>query len=131
MCVFCETNGDLIVSESKNSLILINCFPMGKMSLLAIPKRHVESLSELTAEELNDFFQSIVLIENKVKAVLRPEGINIFINEGEIAGQTVNHLHCHIVFRGKNDGLKNFMRKREKKIITPAKIKKIKNIFKL
>lgn len=129
MCIFCKTNGDLVVKESRNSLILINCFPMGKMSLVAIPKRHVKSISELREDERNDFFELITSAQIRLKLMLEPEGINTFINEGEVAGQNVDHLHCHIILRGKNDGLKNFIRIKEKKIITPTEVQKIKKLF--
>jgi diadenosine tetraphosphate (Ap4A) HIT family hydrolase len=129
MCVFCALNKDFILLESKYSVLLANYFPLGDLSLLATPRRHVYSITDLSIEELADIMQIIALTINNIKAAINPEGINIFINEGEIAGQTIPHLHFHIVVRNTNDNLENFKRNGEKKAITKEDLVLIKTIF--
>ena len=129
MCILCEIDPKLVLLESANSVLLANYFPLSDCSLMVIPKRHVYSITELSGGEASDFMQMIVMATNKIKANLNPEGINIFLNEGEIAGQTVPHLHFHIVARSENDGLENFKRNGDKKIITEEALNKIKNCF--
>lgn len=131
MCIFCqsELNEKFVLLETKFSLLIANYFPMGAMSLLAIPKRHVESITRMSPKELSDISQLIALAVNKVKAEIRPEGLNVLLNEGEIAGQTVNHLHFHIIARQENDGVSNLMRTKEKVAITAEQLAAIKALF--
>ena len=129
MCVFCNLNQDVILLESKYSILFANYFPLGDFSLLAIPKRHVYSITGLSIEESADIMQIMTLAVNNIKAVIKPEGINIFLNEGEIAGQTIPHLHFHIVARNNGDNLENFKRNGEKRAITKEELILIKNLF--
>lgn len=129
-CVFCQLNKDLILLETSHSILVANYFPLGSLSLLAIPKRHIQSITDLSTKETIDLMGIITLATRKIKTKAKPEGINIFTNEGEIAGQTIPHLHFHIVARNNDDGLENFKRKGEKKTITPEELKLIKGYFK-
>jgi histidine triad (HIT) family protein len=127
--VLCGINKELILLTSDHSVVLANCFPIGDFSLLVVPKRHVPSITDLTAEELNDMIQSIALATNHIKANLNPEGVNTFLNEGEIAGQTIPHLHFHIVPRTSGDGLQNFKRKGEKIRLAEDKLELVRSMF--
>ncbi|MFA5131394.1 MAG: HIT domain-containing protein [Patescibacteria group bacterium] len=129
MCVFCNLNKDLILLESKYTVLLANYFPLSDFNLLAIPKRHVYSITDLSIEESADIMQVMALAVNNIKTAIKPEGVNMFINEGKIAGQTIPHLHFHIVVRNTNDNLENFKRNGEKKAITKEDLVLIKTIF--
>ena len=129
MCVFCNIDKNLVLLESKYSIVLANYFPLGKYSLLATPKNHLYSITDLTIEESNDLMQIIALAVNNIKSAIKLEGVNVFLNEGEIAGQTVPHLHFHIVARTKNDGLENFKRKKKKIAISKKDLEILKNLF--
>lgn len=128
-CIFCGTNHELTLLTSDHSVVLANCFPIGDFSLLVVPKRHVHSITDLTAEELSDMIQTIALATNNIKASLKPEGVNTFFNEGEIAGQTIPHLHLHIVPRNSGDGLENFKRNGEKIRLSADKLKSVRSMF--
>jgi len=127
--VLCGINKELILLTSDHSVVLANCFPIGDFSLLVVPKRHVYSITDLTAEELSDMAQTIALATNNIKANLNPEGANIFLNEGEIAGQTIPHLHFHIVPRTNGDGLENFKRNGEKIRLSADKLESVRSMF--
>jgi len=129
VCVFCNLNKDLILLESKYTVLLANYFPLSDFNLLAIPKRHVYSITDLSIEESADIMQVMALAVNNIKTAIKPEGVNMFINEGKIAGQTIPHLHFHIVVRNTNDNLENFKRNGEKKAITKEDLVLIKTIF--
>lgn len=131
MCVFCEKeiNRDLILIETDYSLLIANKFPLGNSNLMAIPKRHVESITELDSNEIKDIMDLIVFATSKIESSFKPEGFNIFINQGLIAGQTISHLHIHIVPRSEKDGLENFKRNGEKKEITEKELEELKRIF--
>lgn len=130
MCIFCkEIDQDLILSETNYSFLIINKYPIGKFSLLVFPRRHIESMTEMTLEETKDIAELISFAAYEIKTQFIPDGINYFANEGKIAGQTINHFHFHIVPRFTGDGLKNFERNGEKKEIEKDLIEKIKLIF--
>jgi diadenosine tetraphosphate (Ap4A) HIT family hydrolase len=130
MCVFCEPDKNLIARESAWCYLIANFFPLGNLiSLLAIPKRHITSIADLTIEEMSDLMQLITTATKKIKEDINPEGINILINEGKIAGQTVSHLHVHIVAREENDGLENFKCNKERHRITEKQLSFVKKLF--
>jgi diadenosine tetraphosphate (Ap4A) HIT family hydrolase len=74
-------------------------FPVSPGHSLIIPKRHVASLFELTAEEFNALHELLHLTHSQLDAQYQPDGYNIGVNVGEAAGQTVFHLHVHVIPR--------------------------------
>ena len=101
-CVFCSTNRD-IISETALSYAIFDKFPVSKGHSLIIPKSHISNYFELSINEQI----SITLLINRVKNIIdkkyNPDGYNIGVNIGESGGQTVNHVHIHIIPRYKND----------------------------
>ncbi len=88
--------------------ILIDSYPANRGHLLIVPKRHVEKWEDLTSEEKQALMKGIDLAIEILKKVLKPDGFNLGMNLGEAAGQTVRHLHLHIIPRYKGDS--NFPR---------------------
>jgi len=78
-------------------------FPVSKGHSLIIPKRHCSDYFKLTFEEQSECWS----IVNKVKQILiekyDPDGFNIGININEVAGQTISHVHIHLIPRYKGD----------------------------
>lgn len=108
-CPFCkiwESNGShsfkvLVVGEYCVSVL--DQYPVSEGHCLIIPKRHVSSIDELSDVELKDLYT--VLHQTKILLIetYLPDGFNIGINEGEAAGQTVPHLHIHLIPRYEGD----------------------------
>lgn len=71
--------------------------------ILVCPKRCVEKIEELNAEEIEALFSLVVDIKKALAETFGATGFNVAWNEGEVAGQTVPHLHIHIVPRSVND----------------------------
>ena len=100
-CPFCEP-GDIIFSNDL-AYARFDKYPVNEGHILIIPYRHIKDFFETTEKE------NIALIDliNKGKALLeeehKPDGYNIGINVGEAAGQTVMHLHIHLIPRYKGD----------------------------
>lgn len=129
-CKFCgDLDTSLIVLATPLSYVIANKYPMGKLSLIAIPRRHVESITELTFEESADLMQITAMVVNYLRVKINAEGFNIFLNEGEIAGQEVKHLHFHIVARSADDGLENFHQIEPCKEITMEELEELKELF--
>jgi len=83
-------------------------FPYNNGHIMAVPKKHVASLTLLTSEERNDLFALVTLCEEVLTSVYQPQGINIGINLGKAAGAGIDeHLHVHLVPRWAGDC--NFM----------------------
>ncbi len=67
-----------------------------------IPYRHVSRLRDLTVEEFSEFREILETVQDEL-AAQNAEGFNIGVNEGEVAGQTVSHLHIHVIPRYRGD----------------------------
>ena len=100
-CIFCNPTDIVINGEYAYSRL--DGFPVSEGHCLIIPKRHVNSIDELSNAELKDLYT--VLHQTKILLIetYLPDGFNIGINEGEAAGQTVEHLHIHIIPRYEGD----------------------------
>lgn len=97
-----------ILHRTKFCYLVLNSFPYNAGHLLAIPYRAVRRLNELTDEERTDLFNLTAFAEDLLTKALNPEGFNIGMNLGSIAGAGIpNHLHVHIVPRWGGDT--NFM----------------------
>ena len=103
-CVFCNylISKDYI-AENELAFAIYDNFPVNKGHVLIIPKRHFASFFDATQEEIQAFYS----LTNKIKELLdeefKPDGYNIGINIGVVAGQTIFHLHIHIIPRYKGD----------------------------
>ncbi len=102
-CPFCTLPAERIIDSNDLALVIRDGYPVSPGHTLLIPKRHIGSWFEITPEE-----QSAILdLLGKAKAVLeeefKPDGYNIGINDGPTAGQTVPHLHMHLIPRYEGD----------------------------
>ncbi len=102
-CPFCTLPPDRIISESDYTLTIRDGFPVSEGHTLIIPKRHVQSFFELKAIEKAAILQAMDEAKEALDKELSPGGYNIGINDGEVAGQTVMHLHVHLIPRYKGD----------------------------
>jgi diadenosine tetraphosphate (Ap4A) HIT family hydrolase len=98
-CPFCNLPLSRILFAREQSLVFRDAFPITLGHTLVIPKRHVKSIFELTIEELAELFQAVREAKDELISELKPDGFNIGINDGVSAGQTVMHLHVHLIPR--------------------------------
>ena len=102
-CPFCTLSPDRIISESDYTVTIRDGFPVSEGHTLIIPKRHVQSFFELKAIEKAAILQALDEAKEAMDKEFSPDGYNIGINDGEAAGQTVMHLHVHLIPRYKGD----------------------------
>ncbi|NJE77135.1 HIT family protein [Thermococcus sp. ES12] len=102
-CPFCRPKIDVLLYEDKLIRILIDSYPANRGHLLVVPRRHVESWWELSGEEKEALLRGMELAMEKLTQVLKPDGFNVGINLGRAAGQTVPHLHVHVIPRWEGD----------------------------
>lgn len=103
-CPFCnpETERELIV-ESATAYAMFDKFPVSNGHALIIPKRHCNDYFDLTFKEQSACVFMLNSVEQIIMKRFNPDGINIGINIGEAAGQTVSHVHIHLIPRYTND----------------------------
>ena len=99
-CPFCEFD---VVLESGLAYVRYDKFPVSEGHCLIIPKRHVETWFDMTKEEQKEVFELIDQVKTLLDEKYSPEGYNIGMNCGEVAGQTVPHAHIHVIPRYKGD----------------------------
>lgn len=96
------------IFETDNEYVLYNIRKSNRGRCLVVPKRHVNTIRELTDFELESLFKTIRFVSTKLHADLKPQGINYGFNEGEIAGQVVPHFHVHIYPRFDDDNVTKY-----------------------
>jgi diadenosine tetraphosphate (Ap4A) HIT family hydrolase len=102
-CTFCSLPVERILEANAQALAIADGFPVTKGHTLIIPRRHVVSFFELTEEETIAVYQLLCRMKDRLNANLKPGGYNIGINVGPVAGQTVEHVHVHLIPRYTGD----------------------------
>ena len=102
-CVFCHIEKGMRVFDSKYWYVIYDKYPVNEGHMLLISQRHVESYFDLREEESSRINNYIHYMKSKIEEKYDPDGYNIGINVGEVAGQTVDHLHIHLIPRYEGD----------------------------
>jgi ATP adenylyltransferase len=113
-CVFCRILADnknkqhLIFIRKSYAYAVLNLYPYSNGHCLVVPNRHVSDISKLPKEEYIQLMELLIETKDLLQEVLVPQGFNVGINLGRIAGAGIpGHVHIHIVPRWKGDH--NFM----------------------
>jgi ATP adenylyltransferase len=113
-CVFCnmlEAEDDramLILERNERAFLALNKYPYNNGHLMAVPYHHVDSLEKLKPEDVTGMMAMVDRGVRALRRAMHPEGFNIGMNIGKVAGAGVkDHVHCHIVPRWNGDT--NFM----------------------
>lgn len=102
-CPFCTLPPERIVQYNASGVLVRNGFAVSLGHSLVIPHRHIGSFFEMTIEERADLLALLHTAKRELDVRHRPDGHNIGINDGPVAGQTVPHLHIHLIPRYKSD----------------------------
>jgi diadenosine tetraphosphate (Ap4A) HIT family hydrolase len=102
-CTFCSLPANQILGENDHALWFLDIHPVSPGHSLIVPKRHIESFFEATAAERDAMLALLDRAREHVCKSHAPAGYNIGINEGFAAGQTVSHLHLHLIPRFMGD----------------------------
>lgn len=102
-CPFCTLPAGRVVEENEFALLIRDGYPVSPGHSLIIPKRHVGSFFEATASERTSLLALLDKAKDLVEQDYTPAGYNIGINDGAAAGQTVPHLHIHLIPRYTGD----------------------------
>lgn len=107
-CIFCKIlNGEIPSSkiyEDENVIAFLDLFPVNKGHSLVVPKAHYENILDTPPEVLEKIVVAVKKVAQAVLKATESNGFNLGVNNGEVAGQVVPHVHFHIMPRFKNDG---------------------------
>lgn len=110
-CIFCKiANGEIpsaTIYEDEDFRVILDLSPASKGHALILPKEHYANLFELDDEKAGKVLIVAKKVITKMKEILNCDGYNLVQNNGEAAGQTVNHFHLHLIprYEGDNVGL--------------------------
>ena len=102
-CPFCNLPEERILLANARGVAIRDAYPVSPGHTLIVPRRHVASFSEVDAEERTALFDLLEEAREGLNGTHRPSGYNIGINDGVAAGQTVLHLHIHLIPRYDGD----------------------------
>ena len=107
-CIFCSIlAGDIpsaTIYEDDDILAFLDIGPIIKGHTLVIPKKHVETIHEISEEQLTAVMCGVQKVAAAQVKALGAEGVNITQANGSVAGQVVPHLHFHVIPRYADDG---------------------------
>ncbi len=107
-CIFCEIIKGKIpaekVYEDEEVIAVLDVNPRAPGHVMVIPKVHVPNILELPDEKIESFFRGVKIAAGMIEKSLQPQGFTMGLNHGSISGQTVDHLHFHIIPRFEGDG---------------------------
>ena len=107
-CIFCKIIAGEIPSytlyEDERFKVILDVGPATRGHALILPKDHYANLYELPEETAAEVIKLAKKMMAQMTDKLKCDGFNIVQNNGEAAGQTVNHFHMHLIPRYKNDG---------------------------
>jgi len=105
-CLFCGIVDGRIKSkkiyEDESVIGILDINPANKGHVLVFPKNHYGKLKEF---DISHLFKVVNVLNGKVKEVVKAEGTNVFVAEGEVAGQRFDHVVVHVIPRFRDDGV--------------------------
>lgn len=109
-CIFCHivagTADASILATTERAVAFLDVRPVGEGHALVIPKRHAPALADVEDEEGAEMFHLGRRIAQAQRDLGLAEGVNLFLADGEVAGQEVFHAHLHVVARCAGDPMR-------------------------
>jgi histidine triad (HIT) family protein len=107
-CIFCrviagEVPAEVVASEP-DVLAFLDVSPLADGHVLVVPREHVPCVEDLSPAGAEQLFRTVVQLAGRVRRALRAAGTTIGVNNGDATGQTIPHVHVHIVPRWPDDG---------------------------
>lgn len=100
-CIFCKIKEYEL--ENELSYAIFDKTPVNEGHMLIIAKRHVQDFFDLTDEERSAMFKLVCEARKLLDAKHSPDGYNVGVNCGQVAGQSVPHVHIHLIPRYTGD----------------------------
>lgn len=100
-CVFCDIKDYIVENELAYAIYDINAVSEGHA--LVCLKRHVADFFEITEDENKAIWQMVKELKDVLEEIYEPDAYNIGLNNGKAAGQTIPHMHVHVIPRYEGD----------------------------
>jgi len=119
-----EDEANYVIARARTCFALLNAYPYTGGHLMVVPYKQVQDLNGLTDQELADLLKLTRSCQNALSRVMKPQGFNVGINLGKVAGAGIlEHLHIHVVPRWEGDT--NFMPVIANTNVVPQALKEI------
>jgi histidine triad (HIT) family protein len=109
-CIFCEIAAGRspahVVAEDERTMAFMDINPLVRGHVLVVPRAHAAQLWEMAPEDGDALMRATQRVAEAVSRAFEPQGINLLHATGEAAGQTVFHVHLHVVPRWFDDGFR-------------------------
>jgi diadenosine tetraphosphate (Ap4A) HIT family hydrolase len=102
-CPFCHVDAQRVPDGNDLAIAIADAFPVSEGHTLVVSRRHVADLFELSEAEVAAVIELLFRMQRRLVAELCPGGFNVGVNVGTAAGQTVNHVHVHLIPRFPGD----------------------------
>jgi len=102
-CPFCHIRAEQIIDQDEWVFVIRDGFPVARGHTLIIPNRHIESYFETTKAERRSMDEMLFKHRGELALQYSTDSFNIGINDGPMAGQTMKHIHLHIIPRHSDD----------------------------
>ena len=102
-CIFCNLRDERIIYECNHTIAFIDTYPASPGHTLVVPKRHILTYFDASEDEILAIGKAVQICKEFLDNEFNPDAYNIGINNGEAAGQSIKHLHVHIIPRYKGD----------------------------
>jgi diadenosine tetraphosphate (Ap4A) HIT family hydrolase len=99
-CIFCQLSRERIWLASDCAIAFYDAYPVAEGHALVIPRKHLASIFDLPEAEYDELWRMVLRVRAGLHESFKPDGINIGINDGIAAGQTISHAHIHVIPRG-------------------------------
>jgi histidine triad (HIT) family protein len=110
-CIFCKiVAGEIpaeVVAREPEVTAFLDVEPLADGHVLVVPRAHAACVEDLTPAAAAALFRTVVRLAGPVREALGAAGTTIGVNNGEATGQTIPHVHVHIVPRWPDDGATN------------------------
>lgn len=108
-CVFCKIMARVIpatvVHEDERTLAFMDVGQVNPGHVLVAAKAHAENIYALGDEDAGAVFRTVARVARAIRRAFNPPGLSVYQANGKPAGQTVFHLHVHVVPRHEGDGM--------------------------
>jgi ATP adenylyltransferase len=119
-----DDESNYVIARDRTCYALLNTYPYAGGHLMIVPYRQAPDLNGLTDEELADLLKLTRRCQNALARVMKPDGFNIGLNLGKVAGAGVpGHLHIHVVPRWQGDT--NFMPVLANTVVVPEALRDV------
>ncbi|MBM3271925.1 HIT family protein [Candidatus Kaiserbacteria bacterium] len=111
-CIFCKIVAGEIPSykvyEDAHALAFLDIHPVTKGHTLVIPKQHATNIFDIEEGSWSHVAETVRVVARMLESSLSLDGVNLMMNNREVAGQVIDHPHVHLIPRRTGDGLRHW-----------------------